>query len=111
MADDIPAKNYLLDTLILAIEVRARIRALDLLVDTAQELIRENEKAEAARLLAFVIAHPRSKAATRARAEKHFLQLEAEICPRAIVEAKEYAASSTLEDVVVDLLEATISDI
>jgi hypothetical protein len=73
------------------------------LVGTADLLIASDEKEQAANVLAFVIQHPETSTPTRQRAEDLFDDLEAELCPRVIWDARENARTLSLEIVLFDL--------
>ncbi len=73
------------------------------IVALADTLIDENRKEQAANLLAFVIAQPHTRSATRQHALDLFDLLESEICPRVIWDARERAQTATLTDIVQSL--------
>jgi len=69
---------------------------LDGIVTIAAQRIGHGETTIAANALAFVLAHPATPPATYDRAEDLFLDLEATICPRVILDAQELARTLTL---------------
>jgi hypothetical protein len=73
------------------------------IVGLCDMLIEINDKERAADALAFVIAHAVASTATRERAEDLFDELEAELCPRVIWDARERAKTVTLAEIMFDL--------
>jgi hypothetical protein len=73
------------------------------LVRIADLLIEHGITDEAANLLAFVMAQTEVDPTTFDHAEDLFLDLEAEICPRVIWDAREFARSITLEQIIAHL--------
>jgi hypothetical protein len=80
----------------LALILAAVVGAADLLMNIG-------EAERAANALAYVIAHPASSTATHRRAEELFAQLEAEICPRVILDARARAETATLDEILLEL--------
>jgi hypothetical protein len=68
------------------------------LVSAADALIAHGITDVAANALAFVLAHPSTDADTYARADELFDELEATICPRVILDARSFAQSATMAD-------------
>ena len=73
------------------------------LVRIADLLIEQGVTDEAANLLAFVLKQPDVNPTTFDHAEDLFLNLEAEICPRVIWDAQDFARSATLEQIIAHL--------
>lgn len=70
---------------------------LDALVGIAQELIDTDEKERAVEILALVLNYPMNRE-TREVAVYLFDELEAELCPRVIWDARALANDLTLDD-------------
>lgn len=70
--------------------------ALARVVDIAELRIAAGDTTPAANALAFVMLHPAAGPVIGDRAEDLFLELEATICPRVIVDAQAYARTLTL---------------
>ncbi len=79
-----------------AITLATIVGIADLLMDTGN-------KEAAANALAFVIEHPTTSDSTRERAIDLFNDLEAELCPRVIWDARARAQEITLQQVVLEL--------
>lgn len=79
-------------------------KALDLLVAIAQQEIAIGDKTLAADILALVLAYP-LRQVTRDQAETLFDDLERELCPRVIFDARAAAEALTLDEMVVRVLE------
>lgn len=73
------------------------------LVQVADVLIARGITDAAANILAFVLAQPDVPPGTAAHAEALFDDLEATICPRVIVDARAFAQTATLADVMADV--------
>jgi hypothetical protein len=69
------------------------------IVGAADLLIEMEEKERAADVLAFVLAQDEASPATRERAWDLFDELEAELCPRVIWDARERAQTATLQQI------------
>lgn len=67
------------------------------LVGVAELLIRDGKTDQAATLLAFVLEHPLTREETHDYAFDLFDELEATICPRVILDAREAARTLTLD--------------
>ncbi|MCB9456181.1 MAG: hypothetical protein H6671_09355 [Anaerolineaceae bacterium] len=76
---------------------------LTILVRIAEWLDDSGDKDSAAELVIFVLEYPLF-GRTRARAEELYLQLEAEVCPRVLVDARTTANERTLDDMVAAVL-------
>jgi hypothetical protein len=80
-----------------AIEAGAVPAAIDALVGIAQSLVDEDDKERAAEILALVLLYPMNREA-REVAEAMFDELEAELCPRVMMDAQALAEVMTLDD-------------
>ena len=86
-----------------AIETGAVPAALEALVGIAEALIERGELARAAEILALVLCYPMHRD-TREMAEAMFMDLEGELYPRVIIDAKARAEVLTLDDMATDVL-------
>ncbi len=77
--------------------------ALARIVDIAERRMDTGDTTPAANALAFVMLHPAAGPVTYDRAEDLFLELEATICPRVIMDAKAYAQTVTLPSLLSEL--------
>lgn len=80
-------------------------RILSLLYTIAETLAEQNEKEHAFNILALIIEYPMT-ASLRAQADELYDDLEWQLCPRAVWDATERAATLTLEDMALELLNA-----
>lgn len=80
-------------------------KALDLLVQIAQQEIVIGDKTLAADILALALAYP-LRQVTRDLAETLFDDLERELCPRVIWDARASAEETTLDEMVARVLES-----
>jgi allophanate hydrolase subunit 1 len=88
------------EVLMTAMRVQAIPMALSALVGMSELMVRtDTDKERATEILALVMHYPMN-AETRAEAERLFLELEAELCPRVIVDAKAQAEEITLDEMV-----------
>ena len=99
----------LLDTLMLALDIDASRKAFDLLVEIAGYLIDAGETEQAAQVLAFVQTQPNVSRLTAALTAQLLMTLEEEICPRAILDARDFAQHASFEDVIQGIVETTHS--
>lgn len=81
----------------------ALLMVMDTLIKLAELLIRKGEKPRAAEILTFVMQYP-LRPVSRQRATALLLELEAELCPRVMADARALADDLTLDD----LLEAIL---
>lgn len=88
-----------------AMRVQAIPMALSALVSISDLMVKGDDKEQAAEILALVLHYPMGSE-TRAEAEQLFLNLEAELCPRVIDDAKVQAEILTLDEMV-DIVLAT----
>ena len=91
-------------TLMIAIRNDAIMMVMDTLVKIAELLIEKQEKERAVEILVFIFQYPR-RPETHLRAEALYLDLEAELPPRTLQDAKTLANELTLDD----LLEAIVN--
>ena len=82
-----------------AMHLQAIPMAMNALVGMSQLLVQTNRKERATEILALVLHYPMGEE-TRTEAEQLFLDLEAELCPRVIWDAREQALAMTLDDMV-----------
>lgn len=75
-------------------------QVLTKLVEAAAMLIEQGITDRAANVLAYVLRHNATPATAFAQADDLFDDLEAEICPRMIVDAKDWASTATLDDAI-----------
>ncbi|MBC6937502.1 MAG: hypothetical protein DWB42_16945 [Chloroflexi bacterium] len=99
--DDLMGRFH--QTLKIAARNDAMLMVMDTLIKIAELLIEKLEKERAVEILAFVLCYP-MRPESRARAETLYLELEAELCPRVLLDARRLADELTLDD----LLEAII---
>jgi hypothetical protein len=97
--------DVLLKQLISAHDREAVGVMLDTLVDIAQHCIDTDDTTRAASILALIIHYP-MRPDTRALAEALFDDLETQLCPRVIFDARERALTITLDDLVRELAAA-----
>jgi hypothetical protein len=95
--------DYLLKALQHAWEEASVVEMVDILVEIAEGHIQQADKERAAEILALVIHYP-MPSDTRRYAEALFNDLDAELCPRAIWDAREKALTITLDDMVTEIL-------
>lgn len=84
-------------TLKIAVKNGALLMVMDTLIKIAELLIEQREKVRAVEILVFVQQYP-MRPESRLRAETLYLKLEAEVCPRAVLDAKALANDLTLDD-------------
>ena len=85
------------ETLKTAMATGAISLALDALVEIAGAIIQAGEKDRATEIIALVLCYPLEDD-TRERAEDMLRDLETELCPRVVMDAKARAFEVTLED-------------
>jgi uncharacterized protein YfaA (DUF2138 family) len=90
-------------TLRIARKNDAMLMVMDTLIKMAELLVEKNEKDRAVEILTIAMEYP-MRAGSQKRAEALYLELEAELCPRVLVDARMLANEITLDD----LLEAMI---
>ena len=93
-------------TLKVALRNDAMMMVMDTLVRLTEVLIDKQEKERAAELLTMAMEYP-MRAVTRQKAEQIYLDLEAELCPRVMSDAKVLAQEITLDDVLAAILGST----
>ena len=93
----------LLSELEAAMEAEITPKVLDILVTIAREAIYHDDKEFAADLLVLALQYP-IRPETLEDAETMFSDLEAELCPRVILDAVDWAQRMTLEDMVARVL-------
>jgi uncharacterized protein YfaA (DUF2138 family) len=90
-------------TLRIARKNDAMLMVMDTLIKMAELLVEKNEKERAVEILTIAMEYP-MRAGSQKRATALYLELEAELCPRVLLDAKTLANEITLDD----LLEAMI---
>jgi hypothetical protein len=90
-------------TLRIARKNDALLMVMDTLIKMAELLVEKNEKERAVEILTIAMEYP-MRAGSRKRAELLYMALEAELCPRVLLDAKTLANELTLDD----LLEAML---
>src|SRR5450432_1329780 len=86
-----------------AMEAEATSRILDILVEIAKVSIYHDDKDFAAEILALALQYPMN-VETLEEAEQIYRDLETQLCPRVIEDAREQAQRVTLEDMVAYVL-------
>ncbi|MBK8021681.1 MAG: hypothetical protein IPK19_09675 [Chloroflexi bacterium] len=86
-----------------AMELELVVKVLDILIDIAEIDIKLNNMTSAAEILALALHYP-MRAVTDERAQMMFAELEIQICPRAIEDARALAQEITLEEMVSRIL-------
>lgn len=95
------------ETLKTAMATGAISLALDALVEIAGAKIKSGEKERATEIVTLVLCYPLEDD-TLERAEDMLRDLEAELCPRVVMDAKSRAFEVTLEDEVEALISSEI---
>lgn len=90
-------------TLKIAVRNDAMLMVMDTLVKIAELLVQKQDKERAVEILVFVFQYP-LRPETRARAEAMYRDLQAELCPRVILDAKTLADELTLDDMLEAIL-------
>ncbi len=78
-------------------------KVLDILVEIAKEAIYHDDKTFAVEILTLALQYP-MRVETLQEAEQLYTDLETELCPRVIFDAREQAERITLEDMVSRIL-------
>ena len=86
-----------------AMEAEITPKVLDILVQIARESIYHDDKTFAVEILALALQYP-MRVETLQEAEQLYTDLETELCPRVIFDAREQAERLTLEDMVTRIL-------
>ncbi|MBI5668172.1 MAG: hypothetical protein HZC41_09210 [Chloroflexi bacterium] len=92
-------------TLRIAVRNDAMLMVMDTLVKIAELMVSKQDKERAVEILVFVAQYP-LRPETRLRAEAMYNNLEAEVCPRVIVDAHTLANELTLDDLLAAILGA-----
>jgi len=87
-----------------AMEAEITPKVLDILVEVAKMSIYHDDKTFAVEILTLALQYP-MRIETLQEAEQLYADLEAELCPRVIFDAREQAERLTLEDMVARVLE------
>src|SRR5450432_3491156 len=82
-----------------AMEAEITPKVLDILVEIAKVSVYHDDKTFAVEILALVLQYP-MRVETLQEAEQMYTDLESELCPRVIFDAREQAERITLEDMV-----------
>jgi hypothetical protein len=81
----------------------AMLMIMDTLVKMAEVMVEKGEKERAVEILTITLEYP-MRPTTKQRAEDLYLQLEAELRPRVIEDAKSLAKEITLDDLMEAIL-------
>jgi hypothetical protein len=98
-----PSMERFHKTLKVAMKNEAMLMIMDTLVKMAEVMIEKGEKERAVEILTITLEYP-MRATTKQRAEDLYVQLEAELCPRVIEDAKALAKDVTLDDLMEAIL-------
>ena len=98
-----PSMERFHKTLAVAMKNEALLMIMDTLVKMAEVMIDKGEKERAVEMLTIALQYP-MRPATRSRAETLYSDLESEMCPRVMVDAKSLAEEITLDDLMEALL-------
>jgi len=82
-----------------AMEAEITPKVLDILVEIAKVSVYHDDKTFAVEILTLVLQYP-MRVETLQEAEQLYADLESELCPRVIFDAREQAERITLEDMV-----------
>lgn len=93
--DLLPERDYRI-ALRAALAINAVGEALDAMTWLARHWLNRGSTQEGANLLAFVMNHPDVRYDTFDRADEMFLELEAQACPRVLLDAKEFVLGKSL---------------
>ena len=86
-----------------AMDAEITPKVLDILVEIAKVSIYHDDKTFAVEILALALQYP-MRVETLQEAEQMYTDLETELCPRVIFDAREQAERITLEDMVSQVL-------
>ena len=98
-----PSMERFHKTLAVAMKNDALLMIMDTLVKMAEVMIGKGEKERAVEMLTIALNYP-MRPATRSRAEMLYTDLESEVCPRAIMDARVLAEDITLDDLMEAIL-------
>ena len=98
-----PSMERFHKTLAVAMKNDALLMIMDTLVKMAEVMIGKGEKERAVEMLTIALQYP-MRPATRSRAENLYNDLESEMCPRVMVDAKALAEDITLDDLMEAIL-------
>jgi hypothetical protein len=98
-----PSMDRFHKTLEIALKNEALIMIMDTLIKMAEVLVEKGEKERAVEMLVIALHYP-MRQATRLRAEAMFDELETELCPRVIADARSLADEVTLDDLMQAIL-------
>lgn len=90
-------------TLKIAMKNEAMLMIMDTLVKMAEVMVEKGEKERAVEILTITLEYP-MRPTTKQRAEELYLQLETELCPRVMEDAKSLAKEITLDDLMEAIL-------
>ncbi len=90
-------------TLKIAMKNEALLMVMDTLSKMAELMVQKGEKERAVEILTITLRYP-MREGTRARAENLFQELQAQLSPRVIENAKLLAEDITLDDLMVAIL-------
>lgn len=101
MADDLNTQAVKLHVLVSAARAMgAMVEVYARLIDLAALLVAEGKKTEAASVLAYIMHQPDVPYDEYDRADDLWIELEAELCPRVISDAKADATFMTLRGII-----------
>ncbi len=84
-------------TLKIAMKNEALLMVMDTLIKMAELLTEKDEKERAVEILTIALQYP-MRQGSKARAETLYYELEAELCPRVMLDARTLADEITLDD-------------
>src|SRR5438045_8642655 len=82
-----PSLDWFAKTLRIAMKNEALLMIMDTLIKMAEVMVDKGEKERAVEILTIAMQYP-MRQTTRVRAEEIYNDLESELCPRAMVDAK-----------------------
>jgi hypothetical protein len=97
------AMEHFHKTLLVAMKNDAFLMVMDTLVKMAEVMIERGEKERAVEILTISLQYP-LRETTRSRAVALYDELEAELCPRVVLDAQRLADEITLDDLLAAIL-------
>jgi hypothetical protein len=98
-----PSMERFHKTLVVAMKNEALLMIMDTLVKMADVMIEKGEKERAVEMLTITLQYP-MRPATLTRAATLYANLESEVCPRVMTDAKALAEDVTLDDLMEAIL-------
>ena len=108
--DLLPEKDYRI-ALKASLAINAVGEALDAMTWLAQGWLQRGSTQEGANVLVYVMNNPDVRYDTFDRAEEMFLELEEKVCPRVLLDAKEFILSKSLATMAAYVFEAGANEI